>query len=183
MRAPLFCLMMLWTAALAAQRDSTNTRKDARTLRERVWFGGGLGLNLGTVTAIQVEPMVGYKVDRNGKWSLGLGLNYWYLRDSRYEPALDNAGYGYRYFTRYRFVPQLFGHIEFLHLNTERFDLIGTSSGRAWIPHLLAGGGYSQSIGSSSSLTFQILWEVLQDPYSVYRNQGPVISGGIGIGF
>ena len=157
--------------------------EDTRPLSDRIWFGGGVGLSFGTVTAIQIDPLVGYKVDQAGKFSVGVGGSYWYYQDNRFSPPLDFTGYGYRTFTRYRFIPQLYAHAEFLHFNVERY--IGTTDAvaRIWVPHLLVGGGYAQPLGGNSSFIAQVLWEVLQDPNSVYRGQGPILSVGVGIGF
>jgi len=157
--------------------------KDTRSIGDRLWFGGGVGLSFGTVTAIQLDPLVGYKVDENGKLSVGLGASYWYFRDNRFVPAFELSGYGYRTFSRYRFIEQLFAHAEFLHLNVERYVVTEDAIRRIWVPHLLLGAGYAQPLGGRSSIYFQILFDVLQDPNSVYRNQGPIISGGVGVGF
>ncbi|MBK7384974.1 MAG: hypothetical protein IPI81_16800 [Flavobacteriales bacterium] len=159
------------------------SRKDQRSLSDRLYFGGGIGLSFGTVTAIQVDPLVGYKVDQDGKFSVGLGGSYWYYQDNRYTPPINFTGYGYRTFSRYRVFDQFFLHAEFLHLNVERYSVLEDRIKRIWVPHVLAGAGYVQSLGGRSSIYFQILFEVLQDPNSVYRNQGPIISGGVGIGF
>lgn len=158
-------------------------KKDKRPFKDRLWFGGGLGLNFGSVTAIQLEPLVGYKVDQKGKFSVGTGLSYRYFSDNRYNPAIEYSAYGYRFFTRYRVIPQAYLHCEFLDLNAERYIGIGETVHRIWIPHLLVGGGVSQPIGEHSSFMLQVLWEVLQDPNSVYRGQGPIFSGGVGFGF
>ena len=54
---------------------------------------------------------------------------------------------------------------------------------RIWVPHLLAGAGYAQPLGGRNAIYLQVLWEVLQNPNSVYYGQGPIISGGVGLGF
>lgn len=172
----------LVTVPLHAQEPASAPR-DPRSLGDRLWFGGGIGLSFGTVTAVQIDPLVGYKVDQAGKFSVGLGGSYWYYQDNRFSPSINFTGYGYRTFTRYRFIPQLYGHAEFLHLNVERYIGATDAVARIWVPHLLVGGGYAQPLGGNSSIYLQVLWEVMQDPNSVYRGQGPILSGGIGIGF
>ncbi|MBL0128781.1 MAG: hypothetical protein IPP83_15290 [Flavobacteriales bacterium] len=182
MRPTSLLLLILLTGPLTAQ-DGPRTKRDLRSLSDRLYFGGGIGLSFGTVTAVQVDPLVGYKVDPGGKFSVGLGGSYWYYQDNRYTPPINFTGYGYRTFTRYRVLEQVFLHAEFLHLNVERYSVIEDRIKRIWVPHLLVGAGYVQPMGGRSSIYFQILFEVLQDPNSVYRNQGPIISGGVGIGF
>ena len=193
-RGSSYCMVvlcgLLLSTSLSAQDYSvdapaptTKQKKDPRPLKDRLWFGGGIGLNFGTVTAIQVEPMVGYYLDQKNKVSVGTGISYWYYSDNRYTPALTNDGYGYRLFTRYRPIPQFFAHAEFLHLNAERYSVLDNDFRRMWVPHVLLGGGYVQSLGGRSSIYFQVLFEVLHDPNSVYLNQGPILSGGVGVGF
>lgn len=165
------------------QKQAPSEKRDTRPFKDRIWFGGGLGLNFGNVTAIQIEPLVGYKVDKKGKLSVGTGITYWYFSDSRYVPRVEYNAYGYRLFTRYRVIPQAYLHSEFLHMNAQRYIGIGEGVQRIWVPHLLVGGGYVQPLGAHSSFTLQVLWEVLQDPQSVYYGQGPIISGGVGFGF
>ncbi|MEO8590687.1 MAG: hypothetical protein ABI432_15030 [Flavobacteriales bacterium] len=179
----LAAVILICSCAMAQHLTSATPKKDTRPLMDRLWFGGGVGLSFGTVTSISVEPMVGYFVDQKNKLSVGTGVTYWYYSDNRYTPAYTNDAFGYRLFTRYRPIPQLFGHVEFLHLNTDVYSVFDNEVQRAWVPHMLVGGGYVQSMGGRASIYFQVLWEVLQDPNSVYRNQGPIISGGVGIGF
>lgn len=157
----------------------------SRPLRDRIWFGGGIGLSFGTVTAVQVDPMVGYKVDTAGRFSTGLGASYWYFRDNRFSPSIDFNAYGYRLFTRYRFIEQAFAHAEFLHMNVEgaRFNPLNEPGSRIWVPHLLVGGGYVQSMGGRGNIYLQVLFDVLQDPKSIYYGQGPIFGGGVGFGF
>ncbi len=170
---------------LAAGTTSIKPKKDPRPLKDRLWFGGGIGLSFGTVTAIQLDPMVAYKVDQKNKLSVGLGGSYWYFRDNRFVPAYDFKAYGYRVFSRFRFIEQAYAHAEFLHMNVEanRFAAFSEIQPRIWVPHLLIGAGYVQHLGGRSSIFFQVLFDVMQDPNSIYFNQGPIVSGGIGVGF
>lgn len=159
------------------------TDGDKLPFKERLWFGGGIGLSFGTVTAIQVDPMAGVFLDKGKKASAGLGISYNYFRDNRVQPSYEMSAYGYRTFARYRIFDMLFLHGEFLHLNVEPYYYFTENLGRIWVPHLLVGGGYVQSLGGKSSLYLQVLFEVLQDPNSFYAGQGPILSGGMGIGF
>ncbi|HQW05688.1 MAG: hypothetical protein IPH05_16965 [Flavobacteriales bacterium] len=173
------------TRAVAQGQDTTTKPKDTRPLRDRIWFGGGVGLSFGTVTAVQLDPLIGYKVDKEGKLSTGLGASYWYFRDNRYTPPYDFKAYGYRIFSRYRVIPQAYIHTEFLHMNVEanRFGAFTEVRPRVWVPHLLVGAGYVQSLGGRSSIYLQVLFDLIQDPNSIYFNQGPIFSGGVGVGF
>ena len=180
-------ILCLSAGAQYVPEDSldTNTRtdrKDPRPLKDRIWFGGGIGLSFGTVTAIQVDPLIGYKVDQKGKFSVGLGGSYWYFNDKRFIDG-DFSAFGYRVFTRYRVIQPLYAHAEFLHMNLEGREPFALDRQRIWVPHLLLGAGYVQSLAGRSSIFIQVLFDVLQDPNSIYSNTGPIFMGGVGIGF
>lgn len=178
----LFIALLSGPVLACGQSTSPTPKKDTRPLGDRIWFGGGLGLGFGTVTSIQIEPLVGYFIDKENKLSVGTGVSYWYYSDNRYIPKITNDGWGYRLFTRYRPIQPLYVHAEFFHLNAERYSFLTDTYQRIWIPHILLGGGYVQSMGGRSSIYLQVLFDVLQDPNSVYGAQ-PILSGGIGVGF
>jgi YHS domain-containing protein len=190
MRHCLLLLLFISAFAIQAQdyveEDTTRNaprtdRKDPRPFKDRIWFGGGIGLSFGTVTAIQVDPMIGYKVDQKGKFSVGLGGSYWYFNDNRFDANF--SAYGYRIFSRYRVIQPLYAHVEFLHMNLEGQELFTLERQRIWVPHLLVGAGYVQQLAGRSSVFIQVLFDVLQDPNSIYRDTGPIFMGGVGIGF
>lgn len=183
-----FILFSIFCMSLAVQaQDSTAyvqqeaKAKETIPFKDRIWFGGGIGLSFGTVTAIQLDPIVGVYLDNKRKLSTGLGPSYAYFRDNRYD--YEQSNYGYRVFTRYRVIPQAYLHAEFLNMNTPPFYNSVEGIRRIWVPHLLLGAGYVQPIGDRSSFYLQVLFEVLQDPNSIYYGQGPILSGGVGFGF
>src|SRR5688572_5075953 len=45
---------------------------------QRLIYGGGLGLSFGTITAVGVAPVLGYRITDN--FAAGIGLGYQYLR-------------------------------------------------------------------------------------------------------
>lgn len=181
-------LTILWATLAAQAQDSTayvpeKPQQQHVPFKDRLWFGGGIGLSFGTVTAVQLDPLMGIHLDHKRKLSTGLGLSYSYYRDNRYVPAYELSNYGYRVFSRYRVIPQAYVHAEFLHVSTRPFYNFEHHIGRIWVPHLLLGAGYVQPIGDRSSFYVQVLFEVLQDPNSIYFGQGPILSGGVGFGF
>lgn len=193
MRSPRTGLLLLafglWSAAAAQDYVDTTatprkpTAEQPRPLKDRIWFGGGLGLAFGSVTNIAVEPMVGFKITRNGKLSAGLGISYQYYRDSRFARTYESSVYGGRLFTRYRIIDQLFAHAEYNVLNFELIDRSTELSFRRWVPFLLIGGGYSAHLGGGTYLTATVLFDVIQDPYSPYAGGEPWIGAGVGFGF
>ncbi|MBK6775817.1 MAG: hypothetical protein IPG74_08210 [Flavobacteriales bacterium] len=157
--------------------------KDTRTLKERLFWGGGINIGFGTVTNIGVEPIIGYKVDRANRWSVGVGGTYNYFRQNTAAYNYETSIYGYKAFTRYKILPQFFVHSEFNQFSYQLYNGGAGPRDRLWIPYLLVGGGYAANIGGRTYLTFQALWDVIQDPNSPYRAGTPFITGGFAVGF
>jgi hypothetical protein len=157
-------------------------KKDPRSLVDRLYFGGGVSLMFGTVTNLGVAPVVGYKIDQKGKLSSGIGLNYFYFRDDRFVPSYESSNYGWSLFSRYRVIPQAYLHAEYNSQNFEIYTPFAETYQREWVPYLLVGGGYAQQLAGNSYLTFQVLWDVIQDSRSPYGAQ-PFLQAGVGVGF
>ena len=183
-----FVLLALLCTVVRAQDEEEEEmdefeEKDTRTLKERIFFGGGINIGFGQVTNIGVEPIVGYKVDRENKWSVGLGGSYNYYRANTVSYIYETSIYGYKAFTRYKILQPLFVAAEFNHLSYQLFSSVPGLEQRRWVPFLLIGGGYAANIGGKTSLVFTVMWDVIQDPYSPYRAGSPFISGGFAVGF
>ncbi|MCC7502472.1 MAG: hypothetical protein IT229_08070 [Flavobacteriales bacterium] len=190
-KLPIFLVALMLSAGTTKAQDyaqepapppAPKEKKDPRPLKDRLYFGGGVNLSFGTVSNLGVSPMVGYKIDQKGKWSAGLIVNYNYFSDNRYTPKYESSTYGGSLFTRYRVIPQLYLHAEYNQQNYELYSPFSDQSRREWVPFLLLGGGYAQPVGGNSFITFQVLWDVIQDTRSPYGNQ-PWITGGVGVGF
>lgn len=187
---PVLCLFstMMWAQAPDDYvRSDASTRQDTaetpRPWKDRFYYGGGLGLGFGTITNISVEPIVGYKITRNGKLSAGLGATYWYYRDNRDAYNFETNVYGGKVFARYRILQPLFAHVEFEELNMELYQPRVVGLARYWIPFLYVGGGYAAHLGGNNYLLAMVLWDVLQDPRGPYTTGAPQISIGFGLGF
>ena len=65
---------------LFAQDDSTTTKppKERKPFKDRIYFGGNLGLQFGNQTYIDISPLIGYKVTE--KFSAGFGVTYIYYK-------------------------------------------------------------------------------------------------------
>lgn len=172
------CTLCIVSLSLKGQ-DSTMIRKNP--LKEKFWdrvfVGGNLGFQFGTVTFAEVSPLVGYRFTE--KISAGIGATYQYYRykDQLYE--LTTNVYGGRIFGRYFFTEYLFGHVEYEYLNLDAFDFYPVRR-RVNVESLLAGGGYFQRIGANSGIFAMILYNFTESAYTPYTN--PVIRIGVNIG-
>ena len=147
----------------------------------KVYAGGGLALQFGSYTFIDVSPILGYRLTDDV--STGFGISYKYLSDNRVA-GYNSHLYGGNIFARYAFAENFFGHIEYELLNVEYFTL--TSSGtiidseRKDISYLWIGGGYRQPIGLNSYLNLMVLYNLNESIYSIYPN--PVYRIGFNVG-
>ena len=138
----------------------------------RVYGGGGLGMQFGRVTFINLAPDVGYRI--TDRYSAGIGLRYIYFRDNYYQDELNI--YGGSLFNRFLITEFLFAHGEYELLNgpwdpysTRRFNI-----NNVWL-----GGGLRQHVGNSS-FNIMALWNVNEEKYNPFPS--PQIRMGISIG-
>lgn len=168
------------TTAPEATATQTEKPKDTRSFREKIYFGGSIGLSFGNYTSIRISPLAAYKVQP--KLSVGLQIGYEYVRDTRYSETLTSHNYGGSIFSRYRIIPQLYAHAEYALINYEIHTSLSTSE-RQTVPFLFLGGGYSQRVGPGTWAYVQVLFDVLQNNDSPYDDWEPFFSFGVNVGF
>ena len=185
--AILTILFAMFTMAAFAQTDADTTK---RTFGEATYITGGLGLSFGSITNVQIQPGIGYKIDDEGRYSAGVNLLYWYFRNNTINPPFEVNTYGYGIFNRNKVIEGFFTYAEFQSMSLE-IGNIGVQDGdnipREWVPFLFLGGGYAVPLGGNTYLMAQLVWEVIGDPRSPYiqnnlRGQ-PIYGVSIGSGF
>ncbi len=149
-------------------------------LSERVYFGGNLGLKFGDITRVSFSPQIGFKV--SPKASIGAKLNYEYMRDERFSKSYESHNFGGGLFARYRIIPQIYFHSEFSYIGYKltREDIEGE---RQFVPYLFLGAGYSQLVGKNLWVYAEVLFDVLRDSKSPYKEWDPFINVGATVGF
>ena len=152
--------------------------------QSRWYYGGNIGFNFwNDYFYLTVQPWVGYKV--TPKFSVGGKLGYTYYSTSN--PDFSSHNYGGSLFTRYRVIPQIYLHGEFVYFSYERqtFNIANQQLGteRYWVPFLLLGGGFSQMLSPNVWAFVEVLFDVLNDTNSPYEDWDPFVSFGVGVGF
>ena len=179
-------VMILLKFADAQQVDSTQTAKkpvpspQKKAKANNVYYGGTVGLSFGDYFRINVAPLVGIRY--SPKASVGFKVAYEYVEDKRYDPKLTASNYGGSVFARYRIIPKAYGHVEFDYMSY-KYKISNLETDRTWVPFLLLGGGYVQPISPKASFIVEVLFDVLQDDKSPYKDWDPFISVGVGVGF
>lgn len=163
-------MFVLFNTNLKAQSIVVKPAND-NPIKNRFYTGGNFSLAFGSVTFIDISPLVGYKITE--EWHVGTGASYMYLKYNDYLYGINI--YGGRIFTSYYILENLFLHVE------EEWLSLGTDNEESKIDRIdiystLVGGGYSQRMGSSSAFNILILYNLNETELSPYPN--PVIRMG-----
>src|SRR5690554_7446721 len=93
-----FLLFSISTHSAFSQNKESNNPYSGLPFKDRLFFGGDLGLSFGTVTYIRVAPIIGYNI--SPKFAVGGGPSYQYYKDNRYS-GYETSIYGGSVFGRY----------------------------------------------------------------------------------
>jgi hypothetical protein len=175
-RIGVFILLFLFSSfSLVSGQGS---REEAPSLRERLFFGGSFGLQFGSITDIQVSPVVGLWL--LPRLAVAVGPDYRFYKDWYGKTNI----YGGKAYLEYVVIQNLSSIIPigantgiFLHLEDEVLSLESSfwknppvTSDRFSINTVLAGAGISQQIGRRSSFNFIVLWALNDSGIQVYSN-------------
>ncbi|MCG8582055.1 MAG: hypothetical protein MI866_19170 [Bacteroidales bacterium] len=173
----LACTLLVVVNFGAIAQDATSEEKVP--FKDKLFTGGNIGLSFGNYTNLIISPVIGARL--NPKVYAGLGIEYQYTKDKRYDPALTYNQYGGRLFAQYNIRPTLFAHGEFAGYSMERYTTL-LKKERNFVPFIYFGGGYRQMISERSFFSVQVLFDVLQHKYSPYKAWEPIFSVGFGVG-
>lgn len=160
----------LFTFQVTAQYYE-NKKEEKPSIKERIFFGGGFGLQFGTVTQVEVSPIIGYRLTK--RLQTGIGLSYSYYNDKRYTPAFNFSTYSGSVFTRFFILDNVFAHAEIEAMNTEVFNQ-NYDLERRWIDNYYLGGGFYQRFGPRSGVAITILYN-LNYQNGITPSSNPVI--------
>lgn len=157
-----------------SEKDEPHYRDEKIPFKDRIYIGGNMGMQFGTITFIDVSPIIGYKF--SDRISAGPGLIYQYYN---FRGLASGSNFGGRFFGRYHITENMFTYSEYEYLNVGYYSVNGDYS-RKEIKSLFIGGGYNQRIGTRASMTIMVLYNLIYSPYSPYTN--PIIRVGINAG-
>ena len=173
-------LILTVLAFIFTESYSQVMKEDAPPISERLFFGGSFNLQFGTITDIEVAPVVGFWI--LPKIAVAAGPSYTFYKD----PLGQTSIYGGRAYAEYlvfrdlnEFIPVGLHTGLLLHAEDEALSLslkelgLSADNGRTTINTVLAGIGINQQMGSRASINLMILWALNNSPYYSYSN--PVI--------
>jgi hypothetical protein len=174
-RTAILSILLLFTSF--SMIYSQESREKAPPLKERLFYGGNFGLQFGTITDIQVSPIIGLWV--LPRLAVALGPDYRFYKDPYDQTNLYGVK-GYLQFVAIKnintFLPVgantgIFLQVENDLLSLESsFWINPSASGRFYVNTVLGGGGISQQLGRRASLNLMVLWALNDSNYGIYGN-------------
>jgi hypothetical protein len=173
----LLCLLLIQLTT----RSQTNNDKpiliEKKRLIDNLFFGGNMGLQFGTITYINVSPVVGYRI--SNRVNAGVGLTYIYIQDN-ISARKDNM-IGGKVFGQYFLWNGIFAHTEYEFINFSNQILppailsnnqqLLPPPGRSTSHNFYIGPGYQQAFGRRAFSQIMLLYNVIYDRYnSPYNN-------------
>ncbi len=182
-----FLLLFLTFVPLILFAQPKEEEEELRPV-DRLFFGGNFGLMFGTITNIEISPLIGYYI--TPKLAAGTGIRFEYFKDKGYYAPYETTIYGGNIFSRYTIISNLgegldiglnagiFGQVEYEALSLERgyFEPPYTEDGRFIVHSVLVGGGIIQSIGRRSAFLLSVLYNLNETSRSPYSN--PIVRVG-----
>jgi hypothetical protein len=158
--------------------SGSDEKSDVPPLKERLFFGGSLGLQLGTITDIQFAPFAGLWV--LPPLAVAMGPDYRYFKS----PDGETDIYGGSIFMQYLLIRDfnsifpnagnmgLFIQVEdeCLTLQSKTWKNPPYTSRRFMVNTFLAGAGVSQHLGKKIHLNLTLLWALNEPVYDIYSN-------------
>lgn len=201
-------MLMIFAGGLYAQQpDTTNTDEPEVISRankaepqkkkfvrpkffDHTYVGGGLGLQFGSYTVLDLSPLVAYEVGK--VFMFGVGATYLYARIKYPNYIQQNNMYGGRVFVRLLPARNVFSngdaffiHGEFEVLNVESPNQTSIVIPQRYnVPGYIAGAGYQQAIGRRAFTYLSLLWNfnANTNPNRPYPYNNPLLRFGVLIG-
>ena len=171
-------LILLLLLSVNMFATGQKVKEEKPPVSERLFLGGSFGLQFGSITYINISPVVGLWVLPRVAIAAGPSFIYYKFYDEK------TSIYGGRFYNQY-VVLQDFNNIIpiglhagiFLHLEDEVLALESdywknsiNGSNRFIANNLLFGGGIKQQIGARSFLNLTALWKIHDSGYSIYSS-------------
>ena len=158
-RSTLSLFLLFVCISISAQSRNQNNG-ELSTFEQNFWWGGNVGLQISNFyTVAALEPMLGYKIDKNGAFSVGPRISLEYTSENFGVGfgRVNSFNYGLGIFSRLKIYRGIFAHAEYEKLNFKQaqLDNFGNviivnndiQTERAWRNNYFIGGGFKQGTG------------------------------------
>jgi hypothetical protein len=182
-----FCFL---TPEISSAQSENN--RDKSRFTDKLVFGGSFGLQFGSLTLIDLSPVIGYRITEKFETGVGFTYKYYKYKDYWYDNTtgqtydLKSNITGGSVYARYHILENVFAHAEFEQLRYRYTNYYFSGTGiekeklAADISSVLIGGGYRQRISQNSYFYIMGLWNLTEDAMSPYSN--PILRMGVILG-
>ena len=123
-------------------------------------IGGGLGLQFGTQTYIELSPKLAYRIIPKGLVGGGILYRYYHYEDPLTHLVYQGSDYGGSIFTSYELIRSLFGWAELELINFDYYDYKANLNSRMTVASPFVGVGYRQPIGEKGFFQLAFLYNL-----------------------
>lgn len=181
----IFGLSFIFSFGVVTNVFSQIPEESKPSFKDKLFFGGGLGLSFGDVTYVNVAPVIGYRI--TPKLSTGMRLTYQYRKYKNPFPPYDSFesnDFGIGAFGRFIVFGPVYLQAEYEYLSYEYYTT-ADSKERLGFNSFMAGGGIMQPIGRHAAIFFTLLYNFsYKDDNSIQPYGRPLIMrAGVTAGF
>ena len=150
----------------AEKKENTENTKP-KSIKDKLHFGGSLGLQFGSFTSIYIAPIVYY--DLSEKIMIGAGFNYIYQSYDWYGKEYKSSIYGPKLAAIFKPFSQLIVSTEFEYNFYDRdFNYYGDPDQPYWHPTWYVGLGYGVPMGKKGGMYISMSYDLLYDAKKSY---------------
>jgi len=178
----LITIIILFPSLICIKASNLNDSIASKKFKDKIYFGGNISLMFGSVTLIELAPIIGYYI--LPELSTGIGFLFQYYREKQYtiSQPFTSYIYGGRTFIKYSIIKDLQSYLpiknqmgivaytEYEALNVDWTLTILQHRPRYWIHNFYIGGGIEQYMGKRARLTILFLYNLLETSNSPYTN-------------
>ncbi|MFY0653661.1 MAG: hypothetical protein JXQ96_16575 [Cyclobacteriaceae bacterium] len=173
MKKLLIIAVVTFLSVSVSHAQTQNEIGDRSDWQDRIFTGGNVGFQFGTITNINLSPTLGYRI--TNAFSAGVGVSYVYQKFA----SISRTHYGGNVFARYNITQQFFAMTQYESLSID----VGGSR-RIGLNSFMVGGGIQQPLGGNAVASFTVLYNLSYDETKPTIYDSPiVIGGGITLGF
>jgi hypothetical protein len=150
-------------------------------LKDKIFYGGGVGVGFGDVDWVSISPVVGIRVIP--RLHVGVGLTYRHTNDKRGIEDLTTSDLGGDVFAQFTLFRRIFAMAEYEYMTYEYFDANSDKVSSSF-DSVYVGGGIAQPLGKHAAMIFTALYNLSYSSNEPSPYGSPwVYSAGVGVGF
>jgi hypothetical protein len=152
-----------------------------KTFEDNLSIGGSFSLQFGSITFVELEPLISYHVGNS--FMVGIGPVYQYVNENFGYGAYSSSSYGARVAALF-FLPDELSRVfimgEYDVINVPEQNQYNYQIDRGYLTLPLVGVGYKEKVSDKVFFCIYGLWNFNNSPYNPFSN--PIINAGFDIG-